>query len=181
MDPHPHPRLVAVDIDRFHRSLGLQHRTDRDEWVSEHRHDPVTHPLDDVAAGVQQWRFDRPRHSPQELERGVVAGVQRPGGEAHEVGENDGDLLVCRTPGHRLGQGLPDLQRTETDLPRRATAFTQQAAGGPGCSARATLAGRRQWVAEIGVARQKPARTPDQSDHTRALIGAAQPLRRTTY
>src|ERR1700685_1598348 len=29
MDPHPHSRLVAVDVDRFQRSLGLQDRTDR--------------------------------------------------------------------------------------------------------------------------------------------------------
>ena len=124
MDTHPHPRFVAVDVDRSQRSLGLEDRTDRDEWVGEHRHDAVTHPLDDVAAGIQQRRFNRARHSPQKLERGVITGAATTTSRnATRSVKTNRDLRVGRAPGHRLGQGLPHLQRAETDLARRAAAL----------------------------------------------------------
>ncbi len=171
---------VAVDVDGLEGSFGLQHRAHGDTRIGEHRHGAVTHPFDDVSAGVQQGRFDRAGHPPQQFERRVVTGTQRPVGEFHQVGEDDRHLFVRRAPRHRLGQRLPHLKCAQADFPGRAAPLTQQSTGGPGRGAGPALAGRREWVAEVGIAGQAAPGPPDQCDQAGTLIGAAQPLRRST-
>ena len=64
--PNPHPRLCSPSTSTdFNARLAASTALDGDQRVGEHRHDAVAHPLDDVPAGIQQRRFDRPRHPPQ--------------------------------------------------------------------------------------------------------------------
>ncbi len=87
---------------------------------------------------------------------------------------------IRRAPRHRLAQRLPHLECAEADFPRRAAALTQQSTGGPGRGTGSTGAGRRERVAEFGIAGQAAPRAPDQRDQAGASIGAAQPVRRAT-
>jgi hypothetical protein len=52
----------------------------------------------------------------QQLKRGVVTRLERPVGEANQVGEQDRQRLVAPTPSLRLGDDLPELKRPEAQL-----------------------------------------------------------------
>ena len=89
MHPCAHTGTVPGDLDAIEALAGLEHRGDRLIGVGEHRHHPVAEALDDVAVMAGHRRLDRLGDRAQELERDVVAGLERPIGEADQVGEHD--------------------------------------------------------------------------------------------
>ena len=125
----PHPRRIAFHVNGFHCLQRGDHRTHRCCRVEEHRHDAVAHPLDDVAAGLQQRRLDDLGNPAQQLQGGFVARPQRPGREADQVGEHQRHLTISRAAGDPFGQRLPELQRPEADLARRGVALEQPVRG----------------------------------------------------
>ena len=175
VDTHPHPRGKAVDLDRFDGLVCLQHRRHRHQRVTEHRHQAVAHPFDDPAAGVQQRRLHRLRQPSQQGQGGLVAGLQRPGGETDQIGEDQRRLGVARNPRHPLGQGLPDLQSTQTHLARRRGPISHQPVGRPRRGLRTTVACGGQRVAEVRVAGQRAAHPANHLDHPVVVGGAVQP------
>ena len=69
-----HPRDITLHLNGFHCFQCGDHRPHRGRRVRKYRHDAVAHPLDDVAAGLQQRRFDDLCDPPQQLQGGSVAG-----------------------------------------------------------------------------------------------------------
>lgn len=132
VDADPHPRCIAGHLDRSQRLLGGQHGPHGDGRIAEHGHQPVAHALDDVPAGVQQRWFDGAGHLAQQRQGGVVARLQRPGGEPDQVGEDQRHLRIGRTTRDALGQRLPHLQHPEADLTRHRVAVPQQPVGRAG-------------------------------------------------
>jgi len=113
MDACAHPGAVTVHLDLRQRLLGVEGGRHGLGGVVEHGHDPVAQPLDDLAASGEERALDGVAHGAQQFQRRLVAGLQGPGGEAHEVGEDDGDVAVAPATSGRLGDRLPDLERAE--------------------------------------------------------------------
>ena len=111
----------------------------------------------------------------QQLQGGVVAGPQRPGREADQIGEHDGRLGIGRAPRQPLGQGLPHLQAGEAHLARRGVTVGKQPVGRARSGARTALTGRRQRVAEVGIAGQRAAGATDERDQAGTAIGVLEP------
>src|SRR3712207_7337649 len=57
--------------------------------------------------------------SPQQLDRRVVAGLERPCGELDEVGEQDRQLVVALAAALRLGHALPRSEEHTSELQSR--------------------------------------------------------------
>ena len=90
----------------------------------------------------------------QQVERGIVAGFERPRRELHEVREQDRDLAVAAAAPLRLGQRLPHLERSQAQLACDARPLRAKL-GQPACDHERGLVARgRQRVAQLAVARQ---------------------------
>ena len=86
----------------------------------EHSHQAVAEALHDLAAARAYLRLDGGADLAQQGHRLGVAGVERPGGEVREVGEDDRQLAVAAAATLGLGQTLPHLQRAHPDLAQGA-------------------------------------------------------------
>ena len=72
------------------------------------------------ASSGQDGRLDRLAHLAKESDGELVSGVQRPLGEAHEVGEEDRDINFASTSTLSLRKSLPALKSRGPKLSRDA-------------------------------------------------------------
>ena len=176
VDSGTNPGRKAVDLNGFHGVAGRDRGTQRGARIAKNHHHSVTHALDDVTTGVQQWRFGDLSDPTQQPQGRLVARLQRPVREAHQIGEHDRHLGVGRPSGHPFGERLPQLQGGQAHLPGRRVAL-QQAVRGAGGGLRAAIPGRRQRVTEVGVTGQHTAGATDEPDDIGVAVGGPKPTR----
>ena len=123
--------------------------------VTEDGHHPVAEPLDDLAPMRGHRRLDRPGDLAQQLERDVVAGLQRPVREAHEVGEHDRQPIVAELAAGAVRDHLPHLQGREPGLLEDPRPLRGRLAEPPGDQRPRVRAGGGQRVAVAAVAREQ--------------------------
>ena len=97
---------------------------DRLPGVLEHGHQAVAEALDDLAAARADLGLDRGADLAQQRDGLDVAGVERPGREVGEVGEDDRELAVAAAAALRLGQPC-----------QTCSALIPTSRSAPGCSA----------------------------------------------
>ena len=138
VQPGPEPRRVARRADVLERVHAVQHGVERRRGVVEDGHHAVAQALDDLAAMLVHRLLDRASHLAQQRERRIVAGVERPGREVDEIGEDDRQLRGPATAPLRLGDVLPDLQRAQAGLAQqsRPAAVTSASRRPNSCQAR---------------------------------------------
>ena len=154
MDARAQPRAAPAERDPRDRRARVARRRDRVAGLLEDGHVAVAEPLDDDAVALRDGRLDRERDPAQQLQRALVAGLQRPRGEADEVGEEDRQLALAVAAALRLRERLPQLQRAEAGLARDARALQAQRREPLAEQLGRLVAGDRERVAVALVARQ---------------------------
>ena len=133
-------RRVAVHLYPADVELCLERGVNRLLGDPKHSHGAVAKPLHQAPPMRRDRRVLCGRHPAQQLQRRLVAGVERPGGEADDVGEQDRDVKPCRgrVPGLRPapatleGRPAPARERRSAALARPRTPGGRSSAG-PGC------------------------------------------------
>src|SRR5436305_7860007 len=103
VDPRPHVWPIAVDVDPPYALLTLKRRLDGGLGIEERRHQPVAEALHDPPLVRQDDLLDAEPHLTQQLKRGRVTSIKRPGREANQVGEEQRQLEVTPAAAHTLG------------------------------------------------------------------------------
>ena len=140
--------------------------------VLEDRHQPVAEALDDLAAARADLRLDRGADLAQQRHGLGVAGVERPGREVREVGEDDRQLAVAAAAALGLGEALPHLQRAHPDLAQRAGLLGGQRRQAAAEHGGRLVAGERERVAVALVAGQAAAAEPEELDEAGVRVDA---------
>jgi hypothetical protein len=94
VDTGSHPRPVAVDRDSLQRVVGVERRVDRALDRRERCHQSVAESLDDLSLVPEYGRFHHRPDFAQEPEHSFVAGLQSPGRESDQVGEQQRERFV---------------------------------------------------------------------------------------
>jgi hypothetical protein len=114
----PQVQAVSVHLQALDGVAGREGHLHGVLGAREHRHQPVAEALDDAPAPANEG-LDLGAHPAQGADRDLVADLERPVGEAREVGEQHREVLVALAlvdPGVRL----PHLQRGQPDLAQHA-------------------------------------------------------------
>ena len=154
MHARAHLRAVAVDLEQAHAVTGLVRGRDCGSGVREDRHQAVAHALHDLAVAPADRGLLLRADLAQQVERGLVARLQRPVREVHEVGEQDRDVGVAAPAPLGLGQRLPELQGAEPELPHQRPLRVRL--GHPaGQQVRRLVSGGGQGIPQLVVAGQQ--------------------------
>ena len=160
MDARAESRPVSAELDRRDPVARLERGLDGAAGFGEGRHQAVAEPLGDRAAVQHDRRIDRVGDLAQQLERGLVAGLERPAGEIAQVGEQDRHVHLPPAPALGLGQRLPHLEGPAAGLAEdapRAGAELGELADGDG-----------RWGGRGRSSRRSPARSsPGSSSRAR--------------
>src|SRR3954447_10331045 len=168
--------LVPVGVDAGHAAAGVQRRLDARLHIGEDGHDAVAEALDHAPLAAGDRPVGHLAETLQELDRGLVAGLERPGREADEVDEQDPHLLLAAPAPLCLGQRLPDLQRAEPELAGEAGAVGAGHGQAAGEQLRRVLAGAGERIAEVLVAGKELAGEADGGEQARRPVAPADPL-----
>ena len=166
----------ARDIDPGKAAPALGRGADGLVGLAEDSHRAVAEPLDHDPPVLGDRLLLGGAYLSQQLDRRLVAGLERPVGEADQVGEQDRDVRRAPFPLPRVRERLPCLEHTEPQLADRARLLWSQlrelaadpldpVAGG----------GRRIVVAPL--AGQQAADQPCGRDQLGRRIDAPDPLR----
>ena len=149
------PRRVALALQPAHGVEGAQGGLHAVHRIVEHGHQAVAERLDHLAAVVGHRLLGGVVHVAEQLDDRLVAGLQRPGREVDQVGEQDRHVHLAAAPALGLGDRLPHLQRRQ-----------------------AGLAGQRVAVAaaQLVVAGQHLASHGGRLEQPRLAVGRLQPL-----
>jgi hypothetical protein len=172
VDPGADRRPVALRPDLPEPLARLDHGLERRRGIGEHRHHAVAQALHHLAVVRLDRRLDCLAHVAQQLDRGIVARLQRPFREVDEVGEDDGLLDLSAATSLRLRDRLPDLERAEPRLAHEAGPLGGQRRQAAPRYLGLLLAAGGQRVAELAVARQQLADQLHQRDEARAAVHA---------
>src|ERR1019366_3297924 len=103
VNPGPHARCVTIDLNRVERPIRGERRVDGFLHIEERGHEAVAEALDDLAVVLVDGRLLSRPNGTEQFERGSVAGLERPGREAHQVREEQRELNVTPAPTGGLG------------------------------------------------------------------------------
>jgi hypothetical protein len=120
VDTGAQPRMVTVNVHQCHTITRIERGLSRASCVAEDRHQTVAEPLHHLSPSCQDRRLDRLADFAEEPNGELVSGVQRPLGEAHEVGEQDRDINFASTSTLSLREPLPALKKRGPKLARDA-------------------------------------------------------------
>jgi hypothetical protein len=120
VDPGAQLRTVTVNVHQCHTITRIKRRFGCARCVAEDRHETVAEPLHHLPSPCQDRRLDRLAHFAEESDGELVSGLQRPLGEAHEVGEEHHDINFASASTLSLGEPLPALKNRGPKLPRDA-------------------------------------------------------------
>jgi hypothetical protein len=113
-------RTVTVKVHQCHTITRIKRRLSCARCVAEDCHETVAEPLHYLPSSCQDRRLGRLAHFAEEFDGELVSGVQRPLGEAHEVGEEDRDINFASTSTLSLREPLPALKNGGPKLARDA-------------------------------------------------------------
>jgi hypothetical protein len=116
VDPGAKLRRVAAHLYPAQLALCQKSGVNRVIGVAKDRHGAVAEPFDQAAPMPGDRRVLGCGDLAQQLQRRLVARLERPGREADDVGEQDRDVELPATPALRLGKGLPRLQGAQPEL-----------------------------------------------------------------
>ena len=123
VNAHAEPRLVPVGGHLDQPAACFDGRSECALRLVEGGHHSVAEPLHDLPAPLLDRRLDGLAHIAQQIERGVVARLERPVREVGEVGEDDRKLPLAPPAALRLREPLPELERGQTRLTQQAGPF----------------------------------------------------------
>src|ERR1035437_4618605 len=100
---------IALRLQRSRALARGERRLDRARGVPESGHQTVAEPLDYLAPAPEDRGLDGVADVTEQGDGGTVAGLERPGRKAGEVGEEDRHVEVPATAAVVLGEALPGL------------------------------------------------------------------------
>jgi hypothetical protein len=144
--------------------------------VPEDRHGSVSESLDQGALVARDRVLLGLSDLAQQLQRRIVAGLERPGREADKIGEEDDHVGRPAAATLRLRERLPGLQHPQSELSRRTGAL-QAKLGDQATEVLGQLvACRGEGVAVPLVPRQQTADQPRSRHQPRPRVGSASDL-----
>jgi hypothetical protein len=178
-------RAVALGTELADPLAGVEHGLEGPLGLVEHRHRSVAQPLDDLAAVLLDRRLEGLPHVAQQVECGIVAGLERPVRERGEVSEGDRQLSLAAATPLRFGDSLPDLEGAEARLTQEPRPRGGQLGEPPPDYVRLLSARRREGIAEAAVARKELASELGRGEDLGVAVEAARrcgdPARRSPH